>query len=62
MTPSVTDLKAFVPAKDFALAKQFYVDIGFTLLWAGDDVAEFQIGQFASCSRTSTSSSEPRTS
>jgi uncharacterized glyoxalase superfamily protein PhnB len=46
MTPSVTDLKAFVPAKDFALAKQFYVDIGFTLLWAGDDVAEFQIGQF----------------
>ena len=29
---SALDLKAFVPAKDFAVAKQFYLDLGFTLL------------------------------
>jgi uncharacterized glyoxalase superfamily protein PhnB len=31
---SVVDLKAFVPAQDYDLAKQFYVDLGFTLNWA----------------------------
>ena len=47
MTPnSVLDLKAFVPAKDFALAKQFYIDLGFTLNWGNEQIAEFQIGSF----------------
>ena len=27
----ITEIKAFVPAKDFALSKQFYQDLGFTL-------------------------------
>lgn len=43
---SVVDLKAFVPAKDFALAKQFYLDLGFALLWASEEVAAFQVGDF----------------
>jgi hypothetical protein len=43
---SVVDLKAFVPAKDFALAKQFYLDLGFTLLWASEELAAFQVGDF----------------
>ena len=30
---SVLDLKTFVPARDHALSKQFYVDLGFTLNW-----------------------------
>lgn len=36
---NVTEIKAFVPAKDFALSKQFYQDMGFTLRSDGDGVA-----------------------
>lgn len=43
---SVLDLKAFVPAKDFTLAKQFYVDLGFSLLWGSEELAAFQVGEF----------------
>lgn len=43
---SVVDLKAFVPAKDYDLAKQFYVDLGFTLNWGSAEISEFQIGSF----------------
>jgi len=40
------DLKAFVPARDYELAKQFYRDLGFTLNWSSDSIAEFQVGAF----------------
>ena len=43
---SVVDLKPFVPAKDFAVAKQFYLDLGFTLLWSSEQLAVFQVGDF----------------
>lgn len=43
---SILDLKAFVPAKDHALAKQFYSDLGFKFNWDGDQAAELQIGEF----------------
>ncbi len=47
MVPSrVIELNAFVPARDFALSKQFYSDLGFSLLWASDDIAQFGIGPF----------------
>ncbi len=47
MLPSpVQDLKAFVPARDYTLAKQFYLDLGFTLDWSSDQVAEFSAGPF----------------
>ena len=47
MEPSpVLDLKAFVPAKDYDLARQFYLDLGFTLNWSSDEIAELQIGSF----------------
>ena len=47
MEPSkVVDLKAFVPAKNYELAKQFYLDLGFTLNWGSNEIAEFQIGSF----------------
>ncbi len=42
----VTDLNAFVPAKDFELSKRFYGDMGFALLWSKADIAQFQIGTF----------------
>lgn len=44
--PLVTDLRAFVPAKDPELSKQFYVDLGFTVNWSSHDIAELQIGAF----------------
>jgi hypothetical protein len=37
----VTEIKAFVPAKDFALSKRFYQDFGFTMASAGGGVAYF---------------------
>jgi len=47
MLPSpVTDLKAFVPAKDPGAAKAFYTDLGFTINWSNDEIAELQIGSF----------------
>jgi uncharacterized glyoxalase superfamily protein PhnB len=47
MYPSpVTDLKTFVPAKDSELSKKFYTDLGFTINWSDQQVAELQIGSF----------------
>ena len=47
MDPSpILELNAFVPAKDFSLSKQFYTDLGFTLLWGDESVAQFKIGSF----------------
>jgi catechol 2,3-dioxygenase-like lactoylglutathione lyase family enzyme len=40
----VVEIKAFVPAKDFALSKRFYRDIGFTLASDDDGVAYFRHG------------------
>lgn len=40
----VTEIKAFVPAKDFALSKQFYKDLGFTMASDGGGVAYFHFG------------------
>ena len=39
----VTEIKAFVPAKDFELSKQFYKDIGFTMASEGGGVAYFHV-------------------
>lgn len=38
------EIKAFVPARDFALCKRFYQDLGFTLAWSDDDLAYFRHG------------------
>lgn len=37
----VTEIKAFVPAKNFDVSKQFYKDIGFTMASEGGGVAYF---------------------
>lgn len=45
MAPNnVVDLKSFVPAKDFKLARSFYLDLGFTENWGNDQVSELQLG------------------
>jgi len=42
---TVTEIKAFIPAKDFALSKRFYQDIGFTMASDDDGVAYFHHGK-----------------
>ena len=40
----ITEIKAFVPSKDFELSKQFYKDLGFTMASEGGGVAYFHLG------------------
>ena len=44
---NVTEIKAFVPAKDFALSQRFYQDLGFTMASEGGGVAYFHYGDAA---------------
>ena len=37
----ITEIKAFVPSKNFELSKQFYKDLGFTMASEGGGVAYF---------------------
>src|SRR6266536_491516 len=37
--PPVSELKPYLPAKDFEISKRFYTDLGFTLEWVGPDNA-----------------------
>jgi len=46
-TPAVQELKAFVPARDFALAKRFYTALGFIQKSDGGGVAYFHCGDYA---------------
>lgn len=40
----ITEIKAFVPSKDFALSKRFYQDLGFTMASDGGGIAYFHLG------------------
>jgi len=42
------EIKAFVPARDFALSKRFYQALGFTLAWGSDDLAYLHHGDCSS--------------
>jgi len=44
MSLSVTEIKAFVPAKDYELSKRFYQELGFTMASEGGGVAYFHFG------------------
>jgi uncharacterized glyoxalase superfamily protein PhnB len=41
---SIVEIKAYVPARDFARSKQFYADLGFTIVWSSDDLAYVRRG------------------
>ena len=41
---TTVEVKAFVPAKDFALSKRFYQDFGFELAWSDDQLAYLRHG------------------
>lgn len=41
---ATVEIKAFVPAQDFELSKQFYMDLGFVMAFSSDDLAYFHHG------------------
>ena len=42
-SPTASDLRVFVPAKDFALSKAFYKALGWKLNWEDAELAEMEI-------------------
>ena len=47
-TLAVTEIKAFVPARDFELSKRFYLDMGLTMAFSNDEIAYFHCGHCSS--------------
>jgi hypothetical protein len=45
MNLAAVEIKAFVPAKDFGVSKQFYLDLGFEIPWSSDDLAYVRHGE-----------------
>ena len=43
MPSKILNLMTFVPAKDFALSRQFYRDLGFHENWGNDQACELQL-------------------
>lgn len=41
----ITDIKAFVPSKDYDVSKSFYTEIGFTAEYVTDDLTLLQNGE-----------------
>ena len=41
---AILDLKAFLPARDFALSRRFYRELGFRENFATAEIAEFELG------------------
>lgn len=41
---ATVEAKAFVPARDFDLFKQFYQDLGFEVPWSSEDLAYVRHG------------------
>ena len=41
---AAVEIKAFVPARDFALSKRFYQDLGFEVAWSSEDLAYLRHG------------------
>jgi len=44
---SVTELRPFLPAKDFATSKEFYRTLGFHETWSSDQLAIMALGRFS---------------
>jgi len=34
-------IRSFIPGKDVNVSKQFYLDLGFKVIWEGEDLVEF---------------------
>jgi len=40
---AVKSVRAFLPARDFAVSRQFYIDLGFQTVWDSGDSCELEI-------------------
>ena len=45
MNLAAVEIKAFVPAADFARSKEFYVALGFEIPWSSEDLAYVRHGE-----------------
>lgn len=45
MNLAAVEIKAFVPASDFVLSKDFYAALGFEIPWSSEDMAYIRHGQ-----------------
>ena len=45
MSLAAVEIKAFVPATDFAQSKEFYIALGFEIPWSSDDLAYVRFGE-----------------
>ena len=45
MNLTAVEIKAFVPASDFELSKQFYLALGFEIPWSSEDLAYVRHGE-----------------
>ena len=45
MNLTAVEIKAFVPASDFALSKAFYVELGFEIPWSDEELAYVRHGE-----------------
>ncbi len=43
----VTELRTFVPSRDYVTSTSFYEDLGFEVVWAEDEVKELRIEGFS---------------
>ena len=48
----VTELRTFVPSRDYDLSTRFYGDLGYEVAWAANEVQEMRIEGFAFSFRT----------
>jgi hypothetical protein len=44
---SVSEMRPFLPARDFALSQEFYRVLGFRETWSSDQLAIMQLGRFS---------------
>jgi hypothetical protein len=45
MTLTAVEIKAFVPATNFEVSKEFYLDLGFKIPWSSEDLAYVRFGE-----------------
>jgi len=45
MSMETIEIKAFLPSRDFALSRQFYIDLGFTVAWGEEGMAYLHAGK-----------------
>ena len=43
---TISDVRPFIPAKDFELSKAFYVALGWTIKWSDDDLALLETNDY----------------